>query len=202
MTTEAQRDEKWQTAIFGGGCFWCLQQPFEEQQGVVEVVVGYTGGTTENPDYQQVASGQTDHLESVKVTYDPERTDYRDLVDIFWRQIDPTDDGGQFADRGNHYRTAIFYTSAEQKRIAEESKRDLERSNMFEHPIVTRILPATTFYEAEKYHQRYYQKNSAHYAMYKKGSGRESFIENVWKQAPSLRPAPTGNHQHKSSGNG
>ncbi len=196
MIAEAGKGHTLQTALFGGGCFWCMQPPFEEQEGVVEVVVGYGGGTIDSPDYRQVAAGRTDHLEAVKVTYDPEKVDYRDLIDIFWRQIDPTDDGGQFADRGNHYRTAIFYTSEEQKRIAETAKRQLERSNRFEHPIVTRILPATTFYPAEEYHQRYYQKNSAHYSMYKKGSGREPFIEKVWKNSGAVSSA--GNFQKPS----
>jgi len=186
MMAETGKGHTLQTALFGGGCFWCMQQPFETQEGVVEVVVGYSGGTVENPDYNQVAAGQTDHLESVQVTYDPEKVDYRDLVDVFWRQIDPTDDGGQFADRGNHYRTAIFYTSEEQKNVAEKSKKDLESSNIFEKPIATRILPATTFYPAEHYHQKYYQKNSGHYTMYKKGSGWEAFIENVWKNMDAV----------------
>lgn len=173
--------EKNITAIFGGGCFWCMEPPFEQQEGVVEVVAGYSGGTTENPDYGLVSSGQTDHYESVRVTYDPEKVDYRELVEIFWRQIDPTDGGGQFADRGNHYRTAIFYTNDEQKRIAEQSKKELESSGIFSDPIVTSILPATKFYLAEEYHQDYYLKNVLHYSAYKKGSGRADFIKNVWR---------------------
>ena len=173
--------EKNKTAIFGGGCFWCMEPPFEQQEGVIEVVAGYSGGTTENPDYGQVSSGQTDHYESVRVTYDPDKVSYKQLVDIFWRQIDPTDGGGQFADRGSHYRTAIFYTNKEQKIAAEQSKKELGDSGIFSDPIVTSILPATKFYVAEEYHQDYYLKNVLHYSAYKKGSGRADFIERVWK---------------------
>lgn len=176
-----------EVAIFGGGCFWCMEPPFEAQDGVLEVVAGYSGGTTKNPTYQEVASGQTDHYESVRVTYDPTVVSYSDLVQIFWHQIDPTDDGGQFADRGNHYRTAIFYTTDEQKAIAERSKNELDQSGIFDKPVVTRILPATTFYLAEEYHQDYYMKNVLHYNLYKKGSGREAFIENVWKKTDSVK---------------
>lgn len=183
MTTESDAEAKREVAIFGGGCFWCMEPPFEQQEGVIEVVAGYSGGTTENPDYKQVSSGQTDHYEAVRVTFDPEQVSYRRLLDIFWRQIDPTDDGGQFADRGNHYRTAIFYDSEEQRRTAEQSKKDLAASGMFTDPIVTRILPATRFYLAEEYHQDYYQKNVLHYNAYKKGSGRADFIKNKWQGA-------------------
>lgn len=170
-----------ETAIFGGGCFWCMEPPFEQLSGVIEVVAGYSGGTTENPDYHQVASGETDHLESVRVSFDPEQISYRELVETFWRQIDPTDGGGQFADRGNHYTTAIFYGDEEQKRIAQQSKEQLEQSGIFEDPIVTKIIPATQFYKAEEYHQDYYRKNVLHYNAYKKGSGREAFIQKNWK---------------------
>ena len=174
--------EKNKTAIFGGGCFWCMEPPFEQQEGVIEVVAGYSGGTTEDPNYSQVSSGQTDHYESVRVIYDPDKVSYRELVEIFWRQINPTDGGGQFADRGDHYRTAIFYSNEEQKKEAERSKMELENSGKFDNPIVTRILPATQFYVAEEYHQDYYLKNVLHYSAYKKGSGRAAFIEKVWKE--------------------
>jgi peptide methionine sulfoxide reductase msrA/msrB len=183
MTTESDAEAKREVAIFGGGCFWCMEPPFEQQDGVIEVVAGYSGGTTENPDYKMVSSGQTDHYESVRVTFDPERVSYRELLDIFWRQIDPTDDGGQFADRGKHYRTAIFYDSEEQRRAAEESKKDLGASGIFTDPIVTNILPATEFYPAEEYHQDYYLKNVLHYNAYKKGSGRADFIKKKWQDA-------------------
>ncbi len=181
MTTDAGGAGKTEIAIFGGGCFWCMEPPFEQQDGVIEVVAGYSGGTTENPNYQQVSSGQTDHYESIQVTFDPTRVSYRQLVEIFWRQIDPTDDDGQFADRGNHYRTAIFYTNENQKHVAEQSKKDLEAAAIFAGPIVTRIVPATQFYLAEEYHQDYYLKNVLHYNTYKKGSGRADFIKKKWQ---------------------
>jgi peptide methionine sulfoxide reductase msrA/msrB len=171
---------KTETAIFGGGCFWCMEPPFEQLDGVVEVVAGYTGGTEENADYKKVSSGRTDHYEAVRVTYDPEKVSYRELVETFWRQIDPTDDGGQFADRGRQYRTAIFYNSEEQRAVAEQSKKDLDDSKMFDRPVVTAIVKAKPFYLAEEYHQDYYRKNVMHYSLYKKGSGRQPFIERVW----------------------
>lgn len=169
-----------QTAIFGGGCFWCMEPPFEQQTGVTEVVAGYTGGLENEATYEQVSSGRTNHIESVRVRYDPQQVSYTELLDIFWRQIDPTDDGGQFADRGRHYKTAIFYASEEQRVAAEQSKKALEQSGIFERPIVTAILPVKPFYEAEEYHQDYYLKNVLHYNLYKKGSGREAFITKVW----------------------
>jgi peptide methionine sulfoxide reductase msrA/msrB len=181
MTTDANTSVKTEIAIFGGGCFWCMEPPFEQQEGVLEVVAGYSGGTTEDPDYKQVSSGQTDHYEAVRVTFDPTRVSYLELLEIFWRQIDPTDDGGQFADRGKHYRTAIFYTNDEQKLLAEQSKKELEASGIFAGPIVTGVAPATQFYLAEEYHQDYYLKNVLHYNAYKKGSGRADFIEKKWQ---------------------
>ena len=169
-----------QTAIFGGGCFWCMEPPFEQQPGVIDVVAGYSGGLEHEATYDQVSSGRTNHIESVRVRYDPQQVSYSELLDIFWRQIDPTDGGGQFADRGNHYKTAIFYASEEQKVTAEQSKKALEQSGIFDRPIVTAVLPAQPFYEAEEYHQDYYRKNVLHYNLYKKGSGREAFITKVW----------------------
>lgn len=171
---------KEETAIFGGGCFWCMEPPFEQLDGVVEVVAGYTGGTEEDADYQKVSSGRTDHYEAVRVIYDPAKVSYKELVETFWRQIDPTDDGGQFADRGSHYKTAIFYNTEDQRAVAEMSKEELDASKIFDRPVVTDILPAQPFYLAEEYHQDYYLKNVLHYSMYKKGSGRQPFIERVW----------------------
>lgn len=173
--------EKWETAIFGGGCFWCMEPPFEQVEGVIEVTAGYSGGEEKNPTYEQVSSGRTSHLEAVQVVFDPERVSYRELVELFWRQIDPTDDGGQFADRGNHYRTAIFYTSEEQREIAEASKAELDKSGTFSRAVVTAILPAKLFYPAEEYHQDYYRKNALHYSAYKVGSGRAGFLAKTWK---------------------
>lgn len=181
MATDAATEGKSEIAIFGGGCFWCMEPPFEQQVGVLEVVAGYSGGTTENPTYEQVSSGMTDHYESVRVIFDPEQVSYRRLVEIFWRQIDPTDAGGQFSDRGKHYQTAIFYTSEKQKATAEQSKKELADSGIFSDPIATRVLPASRFYLAEEYHQDYYLKNVLHYTAYKKGSGRAGFIERVWQ---------------------
>ena len=182
MSDEVQTKEGEQTAIFAGGCFWCMEPPYEQQQGVIDVVAGYTGGTEQEATYEQVSRGRTDHIESVQVRYDPKVVSYRELVEIFWRQINPTDDGGQFADRGNHYKTAIFYLTEEQREIAEASKKDLEASGIFDRPIVTAILPAQPFYLAEAYHQDYYRKNVQHYERYKKGSGRADFIKNVWQE--------------------
>ncbi len=180
LAGEVLAEDKRDTAVFGGGCFWCMEPPFEQIQGVVEVKAGYSGGDEINPTYEQVSSGRTSHLESVEVIFDPSQVSYRELVEVFWRQIDPTDGGGQFADRGNHYKTAIFYNSDEQKDIAEASKADLEKSGVFDRPVVTSILPAKPFYPAEEYHQDYYLKNVLHYSAYKRGSGREGFLEKTW----------------------
>lgn len=194
-TGETMAKEKYETAIFGGGCFWCMEPPFEQLEGVVEVMAGYSGGDEVNPSYEDVAYGRTSHLEAVRVIYDPEMISYDTLLDVYWRQVNPTDDGGQFADRGNHYRTAIFYDNEQQKQVAEESKKELDNSGIFNKPVVTRILPAKPFYPAEEYHQDYYLKNVLHYSAYKKGSGRADFIENVWKdkevkaQASYARPS-------------
>lgn len=170
-------------ATFAGGCFWCMVSPFEEEPGIVKVVSGYTGGHAPNPTYKEVCSETTGHYEAVQITFDPAVYSYRDLVELFWRQIDPTDEGGQFHDRGDSYRTAIFYHSEEQKRIAEESKQALEESGRFSKRIVTPILPATEFYPAEDYHQDYHKKNPFRYKMYRKGSGRDAFIKETWKDS-------------------
>ncbi|KZZ84241.1 methionine sulfoxide reductase [Bacillus sp. SJS] len=168
-------------ATFAGGCFWCMVQPFDEMPGIERVVSGYTGGTVENPTYEQVCSNQTGHYEAVQITFQPDVFPYEKLLELFWQQIDPTDAGGQFFDRGESYKTAIFYHSAEQERLAEQSKVKLQESGKFSKPIVTEIIPASVFYPAEEYHQDYYKKNSAHYNRYKTGSGRAKFIEDHWK---------------------
>jgi len=168
------------TAIFAGGCFWCMEGPFEAEKGVIEVKAGYTGGETKNPSYEDVSSGMTGHVEAIQMVYDPAVVSYARLLEIFWRQIDPTDSGGQFADRGTQYYTGIFFTDEEQKKAAEKSKKDMASSGMFDKPIVTRIKKAADFYEAEAYHQDYYKKNSFQYMMYKKGSGREEFLKETW----------------------
>ncbi|HOP73954.1 MAG TPA: peptide-methionine (S)-S-oxide reductase MsrA [Bacillota bacterium] len=164
-------------ATFAGGCFWCMVKPFQNQPGVLEVQSGYTGGTIANPSYEQVCSGKTGHVEAVDILYDPDQISYEQLLDIFWKQIDPTDPGGQFADRGAQYRTAIFYHDDEQRRLAELSKAKLEQSGLYDHPIATQILPAMPFYPAETEHQNYYLKNPGHYERYRIGSGRAKYLE-------------------------
>lgn len=173
-------NEKYEQAIFAGGCFWCMVKPFDTWPGVIKVVSGYTGGTVINPTYEEVCQGTTGHYEAVKITYNPEIMPYEQLLDIFWQQIDPTDAGGQFYDRGQSYQTAIFYLNEEQKQKAEQSKQKLENSGRFNKPIVTKILPAKDFFEAEDYHQDYYKKNQIHYHRYYIGSGRGRFIEKHW----------------------
>ncbi|MFJ7975396.1 peptide-methionine (S)-S-oxide reductase MsrA [Peribacillus sp. NPDC096379] len=167
-------------ATFAGGCFWCMVKPFDEQPGIESVLSGYTGGNKENPTYKEVCSETTGHYEAVQITYDPNVFPYERLVELFWQQIDPTDTGGQFYDRGGSYQTAIFYHTAEQKQMAEASKETLQNSGRFNHPIVTPIIPAKPFYLAEEYHQDYYKKNPAHYNRYRIGSGRQTFIEQNW----------------------
>ncbi|MDF2630141.1 MAG: peptide methionine sulfoxide reductase [Symbiobacteriaceae bacterium] len=174
-------ERKQELATFAGGCFWCMVSPFEEQPGIIAVVSGYTGGHKENPTYREVCSDTTGHFEAVQITYDPELFPYTRLLELFWQQIDPTDPGGQFHDRGGSYRTAIFYHTEEQRQKAEASKQALEASGRFDKPIVTLILPAATFYPAEEYHQRYHKKNPVHYTRYHLGSGREDFIKRHWR---------------------
>lgn len=169
-------------ATFAGGCFWCMVEPFDERPGIISVISGYTGGTIENPTYEQVCSNETGHVEAVQITYDPQVMSYEQLVNTFWQQIDPTDPGGQFNDRGESYQTAIFYHDEEQKQVAEKSKQELEASGKFTKQIATKIIPAKTFYPAEEQHQDYYKKRSSHYRLYKKGSGREDFIKENWQQ--------------------
>lgn len=183
-TFNIRRDTNMATekATFAGGCFWCMVEPFDEQPGIIEVTSGYTGGTVENPTYKQVCSNTTGHVEAVQITFDPTIFPYEELVTLFWQQIDPTDDGGQFHDRGDSYRTAIFYHNETQKKIAEESKQTLIDSKKFQKPIVTPIIPAKTFYPAEEEHQYFYKRNMFHYKTYKRGSGREQFIKDNWSK--------------------
>lgn len=173
--------KEFELATFAGGCFWCMVEPFDTRPGIVEVVSGYTGGDVPNPTYEQVCTNTTGHLEAVQITFDPTKMSYEELVNTFWQQIDPTDPGGQFNDRGESYQTAIFYHNEEQKEIAERSKRQLDESGKFNKPVVTEIRPAKDFYVAEEGHQDYYKKQSFHYRLYKKGSGREDFINDTWK---------------------
>ncbi|HET7577737.1 MAG TPA: peptide-methionine (S)-S-oxide reductase MsrA [Bacillales bacterium] len=177
--------EKRELATFAGGCFWCMVSPFEEMPGIHKVVSGYTGGHKENPTYEEVCSGTTGHVEAVQITFDPEIFPYEKLLSVYWPQIDPTDPGGQFVDRGSSYETAIFYHNEEQKQLAEESKKELEESGRFDKPVATKILPAGPFYEAEDYHQDYHKKNPLHYKRYREGSGRDPFIRENWNDKPS-----------------
>ncbi len=173
-------NEKTQKATFAGGCFWCVESGFMDLPGVVDVISGYTGGHVEHPTYAQVCSGTTGHLEAVEVIFDPAKISYSELVESFWRQIDPTDGGGQFADRGTQYQTAIFYHDEEQRKIAETSKARLATSGHFSQPIATEIIPASEFYRAEEHHQKYCVKNPVHYQAYRYGSGRETFLRYTW----------------------
>ena len=178
-------------ATFAGGCFWCMEPPFEKLDGVKEVISGYTGGHKVNPTYEEVSSQATGHLESVEVVYDPSKVTYEKLLDLFWRQINPTDDGGQFVDRGPSYKSAIFYHTEEQKRLAEASKKRLDQSGRFDRPIVTPIRPAGAFYRAEEYHQDYYKKNPIRYKFYRYNSGRDQYLTKVWGKEETMHPAMT-----------
>ena len=168
------------TAVFAGGCFWCIQPAFVKAKGVIKTVVGYSGGTEPNPTYDLVSSEKTGYRESIEITYDPTKISFDQLLDIYWRQIDPTQADGQFTDIGPSYRAAIFYKDYEEKRIAETSKEKLARSGKFDKPIVTEILPAMKFYPAEAYHQKYYRQNPEHFEAFEKGSGRVSFEKKKW----------------------
>lgn len=167
-------------ATFAGGCFWCMVKPFDQQLGIEKVVSGYTGGHVENPTYEQVCSETTGHLEAVQITFNPELYSYEKLVRLYFTLIDPTDEGGQFYDRGESYSTAIFYHNEEQKKIAEQVKQELDDSGKFKLPIAVKIREAKPFYEAEDYHQQYYMKNPIHYNRYHVGSGRAAFIDKHW----------------------
>ena len=169
------------TAIFAGGCFWCIQPAFDKAKGVIKTVVGYSGGTEPNPTYELVTSEKTRYREAIEITYDPAKISYDQLLDIYWRQIDPTQVDGQFSDIGPSYRAAIFYGNDYEKKVAEASKDKLAHSGKFDKPIVTEILPAMKFYPAEAYHQKYYQQNPEHFEEFEKGSGRVSCQKQIWR---------------------
>jgi methionine-S-sulfoxide reductase len=177
----ASGEQKVAKATFAGGCFWCMEPPFDELEGVLSTTSGYTGGKVSNPSYEQVSSGGTGHLESVEIAYDPAKVSFEKLLEVFWRNVDPTDGGGQFCDRGEQYQTAIFFHGEDERRIAEESKRKLVESGILKKPIVTSIRPAGPFYSAEEYHQDYYKKNPLRYKFYRTGCGRDRVLENLWK---------------------
>ncbi len=180
------------TAVFAGGCFWCMQPAFDQTAGVIKTVVGYTGGEEQNPTYSQVSGHKTGHREAIEVAYDPAKVSYDDLLDVFWRQINPTQANGQFADIGLSYQAAVFFANEEEKKLAEASKQKLAASGKFQKPLVTEILPAKKFYAAEEYHQKYYLKSPAEYEAYHVGSGRVGFLAKVWDRQRSSgcqRPA-------------
>ncbi|SNR77838.1 peptide-methionine (S)-S-oxide reductase MsrA [Desulfurobacterium atlanticum] len=169
-------------ATFAGGCFWCLEETFSKLEGVIEVIPGYAGGTVKNPSYEEVLTGETGHVEAVKVKYDSTKISYRELLIAFWCCIDPTDKNGQFADRGPQYQTVIFYHNEEQKKLAEKSKKILEESKLFTEPIATQIKPFENFYEAEDYHRNFFKKEPFRYEKYKELSGRAGYCKIVWKK--------------------
>ena len=175
-----QADSAVAVATFAGGCFWCVEEAFEKVPGVVRAVSGYTGGTVDKPTYEQVSSKTTGHYEAVQVTYDPSKVSYPQLVDWFWRNIDPIDADGQFCDKGSPYHTAIFTQDDAQRKIAEESKQSLEASDRLKGKIATKILPAGPFWAAEDYHQDYYKKNPLRYKYYKTACGRAARLEEIW----------------------
>lgn len=178
-------------ATFAGGCFWCVEAPFEDVDGVISVLSGYAGGKEENPTYGEVSSGKTSHKESIQITFDPEVISYSELVDIFWQTFDPTDVGGSFYDRGSQYESAIFFHDAEQKKVATDSKKALDKSGKFDKPIATPVIKYTNFYPAEDYHQDYYKKNPTDYYAYRKGSGRDAFIKEHWPELTKEKyPSP------------
>jgi peptide-methionine (S)-S-oxide reductase len=178
-------------ATFAGGCFWCMQPPFDALGGVISTTVGYTGGHTKNPTYEEVESGDTGHAETIQITYDPNKISYAKLLDVFWHNIDPLTANGQFCDHGTQYRSAIFYHNDEQKRLAEESKKALEASGRFHQPIVTAIVPASEFYPAEDDHQKYYLKNPIRYHYYRYRCGRDQRLEKLWG---NTQAGPQGFH--------
>lgn len=178
---DSDAQTKLEKATFAGGCFWCMEHPFEKVEGVLDVVSGYTGGHEKNPTYEEVSSGRTGHVEAVQITFDPSKITYSKLLDLFWKQIDPTDTGGQFVDRGKQYTTAIFYHNEEQKALAKKSKAELDRSGRYKKPVVTKIISASKFYEAEDYHQDYSKKNPIRYKFYRYSSGRDQYLKKVWR---------------------
>jgi peptide-methionine (S)-S-oxide reductase len=179
----AQESSNIRTAIFAGGCFWCMEPPYDQLEGVLETTSGYSGGHVKNPSYDQVSAGGTGHAEVVQIKYDADKISYEKLLGVFWRNVDPLDAGGQFCDRGDQYRSAIFYGTPEEEKLAEASKQ--HAAAQLGKKIVTEIVPAATFYPAEKYHQNYYQRNPVRYKFYRYNCGRDKRLEKVWGAAPS-----------------
>ncbi len=192
-----ENDKALERAVFAGGCFWCMEKPFEELHGVVSVTSGYTGGASPNPNYENYARGG--YIEAVEIVYDPQAISYQELLDVYWRQINPTDAGGQFVDRGHAYGTAIFYTNAAQRQAAQKSKAALNVRGVYDKPIVTPVIPAVTFYKAEDYHQDYYKKNPLRYKYYRNRSGRDEYLDKVWGKDNKHRKWSTGELQKRLS---
>jgi len=180
-------NQELEKATFAGGCFWCMEGPFEAQEGVKSVISGYSGGKNSNPTYENY--GKNGHVEVIQVSYDPTVVSYDELLDIFWRQIDPTDSDGQFVDRGAEYRSAIFYHDEEQQQLSEASKKKLGESGRYNKPLVTEITPFKEFYPAEDYHQDYYKTNPVRYKIYRFGSGRDQYLDNIWGEEKYLIPS-------------
>jgi len=180
LTTPTASAAETARATFAGGCFWCMEPPFDKLDGVISTISGYAGGHLANPTYEQVSSGGTGHAEVVQVTYDPAKITYRKLLEVFWKNVDPTDAGGQFCDRGDQYRTAIFFENETQQREAEASKKELEDSGRLRHSVVTEIVPLEAFYPAEGYHQDFYEKNPRRYKSYRWGCGRDRRLTELW----------------------
>lgn len=175
--------EQYEKATFAGGCFWCMEPPFDELDGVISTTSGYTGGHQKDPTYQEVSAGGTGHAESVQVVYDPKRVSYEELLKVFWRNIDPTVRDAQFCDHGQQYRTGIFYHDDRQRELAERSKKTLDKTKPFKEPVVTEITPASVFYPAEEYHQDFYKKNPVRYKFYRYNCGRDQRLEQLWGDA-------------------
>ena len=190
--TKASAEGKYKKATFAGGCFWCMEHPFEELSGVIEVISGFSGGHKKDPTYAEVTSGKTGHIESVQITYDPAKVSYNKLLEVFWRQIDPTDAGGQFVDRGYQYSTAIFFHTETQRIEAAASLASLNASGRYTKPIVTKILKAGDFYRAEEYHQDYYKKSTIKYKFYRYRSGRDQFLSKVWSEDRIIKDKTSG----------
>ena len=195
-----EKSKNLSVATFAGGCFWCVESDFETVDGVAEVVSGYTGGHKDDPTYEEVSGGGTGHVEAVQIHYDPEKVSFEELLDVFWRHVDPTDSGGQFVDRGSQYRPVIFYHDDEQRRLAEEAKKAMEKSGRFDKPITTEISKATEFFEAEDYHQDYYKTHALRYKYYRWNSGRDQFLTKAWGHEKKNSPAPAGHSKYTKPG--
>lgn len=189
-------NKKFEKATFGGGCFWCMQYSFDKVKGVVSTIVGYTGGHKKNPTYEDVTSGRTGHAEAIEIIYDPSQISYPEILEVFWKNIDPTTPNRQFFDSGTQYRTAVFFHDEEQRKAATASKEKLAKSGRFNKPVATEIVPAATFYKAEEYHQKYYQKNAARYKSYHESSGRDQYLKKIWEDKPEKKDTAKKNSKY------